>query len=98
MMINPSIEQLTKGKKMNRYMLVIAAAKTAKSITDDYQNQRDKAEKQIKAMGADKSSQLSIDTYIDPVLSEDKAVETAVMRLKEGGYYEVYDAQGNKIE
>lgn len=98
MMINPSIEQLTKGKKMNRYMLVIAAAKTAKSITEDYQDQRMQAEEQIKKLGIDKTnSQLTLDAFIDPVLAEDKAVETAVLRLKEGGYYEIYNAKGEKI-
>ena len=98
MMINPSIEQLTKGKKMNRYMLVIAAAKTAKSITDDYQAQREQADAQLKKINIDKTNtQLSLDAFIDPVLAEDKAVETAVLRLKEGGYYEIYDAKGEKI-
>ena len=98
MMINPSIEQLTKGKKMNRYMLVIATAKTAKSITDDYQAERESAELQIKKLSSDKSNPPpSIDTYVDPVLAEEKAVETAVLRLKEGGYYEIFDAKGEKI-
>lgn len=44
MMIKPSIDQLTKGK-MNRYMLVMATAKCARMVTDEYVAQREKAEK-----------------------------------------------------
>ena len=44
-MINPSIEQLTKGKNMNRYMLVIAVAKAATLITQDYIKQKENADR-----------------------------------------------------
>ena len=44
MMINPSIEQLTQGK-FNRYALVIATAKCARIVTDEYVKQREEAEK-----------------------------------------------------
>ena len=47
MMINPSIDQLTKGGQFNRYALVIATAKCAKVVTDDYVAQRERAEKMI---------------------------------------------------
>ena len=47
-MITPSIEQLTKGK-FNRYSLVIATAKCARMITDEYVVQREKAEKMFGA-------------------------------------------------
>ena len=41
MMIKPSIEQLTKGE-INRYELVIATAKCARIVTDEYVEQREK--------------------------------------------------------
>ena len=43
MMITPSIEQLTQGK-FNRYALVIATAKCARIVTDEYVAQREQAE------------------------------------------------------
>ena len=43
-MIYPSIEELTKGKH-NRYTLVIATAKCARIVTDEYVKQREQAEK-----------------------------------------------------
>ena len=46
MMITPSIEQLTQGK-FNRYALVIATAKCARIVTDEYVAQREEAEKKI---------------------------------------------------
>ena len=42
MMIKPSIEQLTKGE-INRYALVIATAKCARIVTDEYVEQREKS-------------------------------------------------------
>ena len=46
-MIYPSIDELSKGGKYNRYMLVIATAKCARLVTDEYVSQREKAEKMI---------------------------------------------------
>ena len=50
MMISPSIDELTKGK-MNRYMLVMATAKCARMVTDEYVAQRERAEKRIERKG-----------------------------------------------
>ena len=94
MMINPSIEQLTKNKKgMNRYMLVIATAKSAKLITKDYLEQRAKAEKAISEKLTDKP----LLALIDQDLSNKKPVENAVLRLKSGNYYRIYDSKGNEL-
>lgn len=95
MMINPSIEQLTKDKKsMNRYMLVIAVAKSARLITQDYIKQKETADRRIQAKEVDgPASEL-----IDPELTEKKAVETAVLRIKSGGYYRIYDSNGNRLD
>ena len=43
-MLYPTINQLTKGK-FNRYELVVATAKCARMITDEYTRQREAAEK-----------------------------------------------------
>ena len=95
MMINPSIEQLTKGKNMNRYMLVIAVAKAATLITQDYIKQKENADRRIQNKEVDGPAS----AIIDKVLTEQKAVETAVLRIKSGGYYRIYDKEdGNRID
>ncbi len=80
-MITPSIEQLTKGK-FNRYSLVIATAKCARLITDEYVAQREKAEKMI----ADKKTDKSIASMISSDIRDNKAVENAVQKLYDGEY------------
>lgn len=80
-MITPSIEQLTKGK-FNRYSLVIATAKCARLITDEYVSQREKAEKMI----ADKKTDKSIASLIASDIRDNKAVENAVQKLYRGEY------------
>ena len=94
MMINPSIEQLTKNKPgMNRYMLVIAAAKSAKILTQDYLNQRAKAEQKILNKETDKP----LLALIDRELSDKKPVENAVIKLKSGDHFRIYDSKGNEL-
>lgn len=44
-MISPSINELTEKGKINRYELVVATAKAARIITDEYVRQREYAEK-----------------------------------------------------
>lgn len=80
-MITPSIEQLTKGK-FNRYSIVIATAKCARMITDEYVVQREKAEKMI----ADKKTDKSIASLIASDIRDNKAVENAVQKLYHGEY------------
>ena len=80
MMINPSIEQLTQGK-FNRYALVIATAKCARIVTDEYVKQRAEAEAKLKDQ---KDKSLSI--YIDKDIRDNKAVENAVQRLYKGEF------------
>lgn len=78
-MITPSIAELTKGK-MNRYALVMATAKAAKIVTDEYISQREEAEKKI----ANKETDKSISTMIDPELRDRKAVRNAINRIYDG--------------
>ncbi len=82
MMINPSIDQLTKGGQFNRYALVIATAKCAKVVTDDYCAQRDRAEKMI----SDKKTDKTLASLIDTDIRDKKAVENAVQRLYKGDF------------
>ena len=81
MMITPSIEQLTQGK-FNRYALVIATAKCARIVTDEYVAQREIAEKNI----ADKKTEKTIASQIDKDIRDNKAVENAVQRLYRGEF------------
>ena len=81
-MINkPSVEEMTTDE-LNRYELVIATAKCARLITDEYVEQRACAEKLIERKETDKS----ISALIDKDLRDEKAVRNAVERLKDGQY------------
>jgi DNA-directed RNA polymerase subunit K/omega len=80
-MIFPSINDLSKGK-YNKYMLVIATAKCARVITDEYVMQREFAEKKIASKETDKS----IAALIKKEYRDEKAVKTAVNRLYEGRF------------
>ena len=77
-MITPSIEELTKGK-MNRYALVMATAKAAKIVTDEYIEQREAAEKKIANKETDKPLSALIDRMYDGeiVVKEPEELEEA---------------------
>ena len=92
MMINPSIDQLTKGGQFNRYALVIATAKCAKVVTDDYVAQRERAEKMI----ADKKTDKTIASLIDTDIRDNKAVENAVQRLNRGDFNIIFTEDNGK--
>ena len=81
MMIKPSIEQLTKGE-INRYALVIATAKCARIVTDEYVKQREEAETKVNKKETDKP----LASLISSDLRNKKAVENAVQRLYSGEY------------
>ncbi len=80
-MIKPSIDELTKGN-FNRYELVIATAKCARQITDDYCEKRAEAEKLISNKETDKS----IAAMLKLEASEEKAVMSAIAKLDKGEY------------
>ena len=80
-MIYPSIEDLTKGK-YNRYELVIATAKCARIVTDEYIKQRETAEKLI----ADKQTDKSLSSMIKREYRDEKAVKNAINRIHNGEY------------
>lgn len=81
MMIKPSIDQLTQGK-FNRYSLVIATAKCARLVTDEYIAQRAQAEQLV----AEKKTDKTIASMIASDIRDNKAVENAVQRLYKGEY------------
>ena len=81
-MINkPSVEEMT-TEEINRYELVIATAKCARLITDQYVEQRAYAEKLIERKETDKS----ISALIDQDLRDEKAVKNAVAKINAGAY------------
>lgn len=81
-MIYPSIAELTKEGKINRYELVLATAKCARRITDSYVAQRELAERAI----ANKETDKSIVSLVSREFRDDKAVRTAINRLESGEY------------
>ncbi|MCI8590446.1 MAG: DNA-directed RNA polymerase subunit omega [Clostridiales bacterium] len=81
MIMEPSVDELTKGK-FNRYTLVIATAKCARMVTDEYVEQREQAEKML----ANKETDKSLASLIDKDVRDRKAVTNAVNRLDRGDF------------
>jgi len=81
MIMEPSVDELTKGK-YNRYTLVIATAKCARMVTDEYVEQREQAEKML----ANKETDKSLASLIDKDIRDRKAVTNAVNRLDKGDF------------
>ena len=75
-MISPSIDELTKGQ-FNRYTLVIATAKVARMVTNEYVKQRESAEAKI----ANKETDKMLTSMIKKEFRDEKAVRSAVTRL-----------------
>jgi DNA-directed RNA polymerase subunit K/omega len=83
-MIYPQLEELTQHGKYNRYTLVVATAKAARILTDEYVLQRDNAEKMSAAKDADKT--IPPMTKKEREIRDEKAVKNAVNRLAQGDY------------
>ena len=81
-MLYPTINQLTKGK-FNRYELVVATAKCARMITDEYTRQRETAEK---ATAGVKDADRAIANMIDKEYRDEKAVQVAINHIYGGDY------------
>ena len=81
-MIYPSINDLSKDGKYNRYTLVIAASKCARILTDEYVKQREYAEKLI----ANKETDKSLISMIKREYRDEKAVKSAINKLYEGEF------------
>ena len=87
-MIYPTIDQLTKGR-FNRSELVVAVAKGARIVTDEYVQMRAKAQKMIENHETDKP----LAALIDPVYKDQKAVKIAIAKLDSGEFKMVKDSE-----
>ena len=90
-MIKPSISELTQDGKINRYTLVVATAKSARIITDEYVKQREYAEKITMSKDNEKAKNLA--NFIKKEYRDEKAVKTAVNRLYEGRFEILEDGE-----
>lgn len=81
-MIYPSVDELTQNNKYNRYTLVIAVAKCARMVTDEYVAQREAAERML----ANKETDKSLASLIRKDFRDEKAVRIAINRLYQGEY------------
>ena len=79
--IYPTIEELTKGE-FNRYELVVAVAKCARIVTDEYVAMRARAQRLIDNRETDKP----LSALIDPEYKDQKAVKIAIARLQDGRF------------
>lgn len=86
-MIKPTINELTKGE-MNRYELVIAIAKCARMVTDEYVSQRERADRMI----ANRETDKPLASLIAKEYRDEKAVKTAINRFHDGRYQVVEGA------
>ena len=91
-MIKPTISELTKGE-MNRYELVIAIAKCARMVTDEYVAQRERAEEMV----ANRETEKPLASLIAKEYRDEKAVKTAINRFH-GGRYQVVPTEESTIE
>ena len=81
-MIYPSVDELTQNNKYNRYTLVIAVAKCARMVTDEYVAQREAAERML----ANKETDKSLASLIRKDFRDENAVRIAINRLYQGEY------------
>ncbi|MBE6569004.1 MAG: hypothetical protein E7658_02145 [Ruminococcaceae bacterium] len=83
-MIKPSISELTQDGKINRYTLVVATAKSARIITDEYVKQREYAEKVTMSKDNEKAKNLA--NFIKKEYRDEKAVKNAINGLHSGEF------------
>lgn len=80
-MIKPTISELTHDT-INRYELVIAIAKCARRVTDEYVAQRERADRMI----ANRETDKPLASLIGKEYRDEKAVKTAINRFYNGRY------------
>ena len=81
-MITPSLDSLTQNNKYNRYTLVIAVAKCARIVTDEYVAEREEAERKL----ANKETDKPLSALIKKDYRDEKAVRIGINRLANGEY------------
>lgn len=79
-MVKPSLSQLLEKEGVNRYALVVATAKCARAITDEYIREREYAEK-LGIKDTDRSASVVNQKYRD-----ERAVQNAIDELYNGEY------------
>ena len=72
-MVKPSFAKLIEKENVNRYALVVATAKCAREITDEYIRQREYVEK-----NGGKDADKSAASVINPKYRDEKAVKNAI--------------------
>ena len=80
-MIYPTVKQLT-NDQFNRYELVVAVAKCARIVTDEYIEMRTKAQKMIDNHETEKS----LSALIPTEYKDNKAVKIAISKLESGRF------------
>ena len=94
-MIYPSIAELTQDGKINRYTLVVATAKCARIITDEYVKQREYAEKV--AMNKENEKNKNIANLISKEYRDEKAVKNAINGLHSGEFRILSDEEAAEL-
>ena len=94
-MIYPSIAELTNNNKINRYTLVVATAKCARVITDEYVKQREYAEKV--AMNKDSEKSKNVASLIRKEYRDEKAVKNAINGLHSGEFRILSDEEAAEL-
>ena len=79
-MVKPSLSQLLEKEGVNRYALVVATAKCARAITDEYIREREYAEK-LGIKDTDRSA-----SVVNPKYRDERAVQNAIDELYNGEY------------
>ncbi len=80
-MVTPSLSQLMEKENVNRYALVVATAKCAREITDEYVRQREYVEK-----NGGKDSSRNAASVINPSYRDEKAVKNAILEIYNDEY------------
>ena len=80
-MVKPSLANLMEKENINRYTLVVATAKCAREITDDYIRQREYLEK-----NGGKDADKSAASVVNPKYRDEKAVKNAIDELYADDY------------
>ena len=80
-MVKPSLANLMEKENVNRYALVVATAKCAREITDEYVRQREYVEK-----NGGKDADKNAASVINPKYRDEKAVQNAIEELYDDEY------------
>ena len=87
-MLYPSIQELLKAtekggeERLNKYSMVMATAKCARVITNQYIEERHNAERKV----ANKETDKSLAALLKDELSDERAVTSAVRRIYDGEF------------